>query len=50
VNVVAVVVVLVMLIPIYFAQRLAGGGEALGRSGRGGDPDDSANTVTAPAV
>ncbi len=28
-NVVAVVVVLVMLIPVYFAQRLAGGGEAL---------------------
>jgi putative spermidine/putrescine transport system permease protein len=36
VNVVAVVVVLVMLIPVYIAQRLAGGAEAVGATGAGG--------------
>jgi putative spermidine/putrescine transport system permease protein len=50
VNVVAVVVVLVMLIPIYFAQRLAGGGEGLGSARSGGEVEGSANTVTAAAV
>jgi putative spermidine/putrescine transport system permease protein len=36
VNVVAVVVVLAMLIPVYIAQRLAGGAEAVGATGAGG--------------
>jgi putative spermidine/putrescine transport system permease protein len=36
VNVVAVVVVLVMLIPVYIAQRLAGGADGVAASGPGG--------------
>jgi putative spermidine/putrescine transport system permease protein len=36
VNVVAVVVVLVMLIPVYIAQRLSGGADAIGATGPGG--------------
>jgi hypothetical protein len=36
VNVVAVVVVLVMLIPVYIAQRLAGGADGVAATGAGG--------------
>ena len=36
VNVVAVVVVLVMLIPVYIAQRLAGGADGVAATGTGG--------------
>ena len=36
VNVVAVVVILVMLIPVYIAQRVAGGGVIVGRRREGG--------------
>jgi putative spermidine/putrescine transport system permease protein len=36
VNVVAVVVVLAMLIPVYIAQRLAGGADAVGATSAGG--------------
>jgi putative spermidine/putrescine transport system permease protein len=50
VNVVAVVVVLVMLIPIYLAQRLAGGGEGLGAPKGAADVEASENTVTAAAI
>jgi putative spermidine/putrescine transport system permease protein len=39
VNVVAVVLVLLSLIPVYFAQRLAGGVELVGSSARGGGAD-----------
>lgn len=47
VNVVAVLVVLVMFIPVYIAQRLAGGGgEGMGSTRREGPTD----TVTAAAV
>ena len=47
VNVVAVLVILVMFIPVYIAQRLAGGGgEGLGATRREGPTD----TVTAAAV
>jgi putative spermidine/putrescine transport system permease protein len=37
VNVVAVILVLLSLIPVYFAQRLAGGVELFGSSAKGGD-------------
>ncbi|HEY7400642.1 MAG TPA: ABC transporter permease [Actinomycetota bacterium] len=50
VNVVAVVVVLVMLVPIYLAQRLAGGGEGLAPARAGGEVEGMENTVTAAAV
>ena len=50
VNVVAVVVVLVILIPIYLAQRLAGGGEAVAQARTAGEVEGSANTVTAAAA
>jgi putative spermidine/putrescine transport system permease protein len=50
VNVVAVVVVLVMLIPIYLAQRLAGGGEGLGAPHGAGEVEGSENTITAAAI
>jgi len=50
VNVVAVVVVLVMLIPIYLAQRLAGGGEGLGAPRGADEVEGSENTVTAAAI
>jgi len=50
VNVVAVVVVLVMLVPIYLSQRLAGGGEGLVPARTAGEVEGSANTVTAAAV
>jgi putative spermidine/putrescine transport system permease protein len=41
VNVVAVVVVLLMLIPVYFAQRLAGGAEIGGTTARSEGPQGS---------
>jgi putative spermidine/putrescine transport system permease protein len=50
VNVVAVVVVLVMLIPIYLSQRLAGGGEGLIAARTAGEVEGLGNTVTAAAV
>jgi putative spermidine/putrescine transport system permease protein len=40
VNVVAVVVVLLMLIPVYIAQRLAGGADVQATAAAGAQPDD----------
>jgi hypothetical protein len=51
VNVVAMLVILVSIIPVYFAQRLAGGTEGVGataRAGRGGNKDaDGAGSAKA---
>jgi putative spermidine/putrescine transport system permease protein len=43
VNVVAMLVILVSIIPVYFAQRLAGGTEGVGATARAGRGDKNAD-------
>jgi putative spermidine/putrescine transport system permease protein len=47
VNVVALVLMLVSIIPVYFAQRLAGGAQAVGAVARGGGATEVAPLETA---
>jgi putative spermidine/putrescine transport system permease protein len=50
VNAVALVLMLLSIVPVYFAQRLAGGAEAIGTGTRAREGEGPSNTATAPAL
>jgi putative spermidine/putrescine transport system permease protein len=50
VNAVALVLMLISIVPVYFAQRLAGGGEAIGSGARGRETEGASGDATASAV
>jgi putative spermidine/putrescine transport system permease protein len=50
VNAVALVLMVISIVPVYFAQRLAGGGEALGSGASGRETEGASEDTTAAAA
>ncbi|MDP9241995.1 MAG: ABC transporter permease [Actinomycetota bacterium] len=50
VNAVALVLMVISIVPVYFAQRLAGGAEAIGSGARGRETEGASEDTTAAAV